>query len=210
MSNTTENQRPRFKNTIHLWEFLLELLNNERYASIISWTRKEYGEFKLKKQEEVARQWGLLKQRKGMNYDKLSRSLRYYYDKRIIKKVSGQRLVYRFIELPFEYLPLRNMDEKTRRQQLQSSSVILPTTVTYPTPPPPPSPRTPPIEAERNPRCDVQHTSVIRHVKTNHVQSTEPRDNIIPHGPPRVMSQSQIIFPSCGCIMMGSNVVMHW
>jgi hypothetical protein len=81
------NQRPRFKNTIHLWEFLLELLNNERYASIISWTRRENGEFKLKKQEEVARQWGLLKQRKGMTYDKLSRSLRYYYDKKIIKKV---------------------------------------------------------------------------------------------------------------------------
>ena len=87
MSTATKNQRPRFKNTIHLWEFLLELLNNKRYASIISWTRKEQGEFMLKKQEEVARQWGLLKQRQGMNYDKLSRSLRYYYGKKIIQKV---------------------------------------------------------------------------------------------------------------------------
>lgn len=80
-------EKPRFKNTIHLWEFLMELLNNERYASIIEWTSKEKGEFKLKRQEEVARQWGLLKQRKGMTYDKLSRSLRYYYNKKIITKV---------------------------------------------------------------------------------------------------------------------------
>lgn len=81
------DDRPKFKNIIHLWEFLLELLNNERYSSIIEWTRKDHGEFKLVNQEEVARQWGLLKQRKGMTYDKLSRSLRYYYDKKIISKV---------------------------------------------------------------------------------------------------------------------------
>jgi hypothetical protein len=32
-----------------------------------------------------------------MNYDKLSRSLRYYYEKGIMQKVSGERYVYRFI-----------------------------------------------------------------------------------------------------------------
>lgn len=32
-----------------------------------------------------------------MNYDKLSRALRYYYDKNIIKKVNGQKFVYRFV-----------------------------------------------------------------------------------------------------------------
>ena len=32
-----------------------------------------------------------------MNYDKLSRALRYYYDKNIIKKVIGQKFVYRFV-----------------------------------------------------------------------------------------------------------------
>lgn len=35
-----------------------------------------------------------------MNYDKLSRSLRYYYEKGIIKKVSGERYVYRFAYAP--------------------------------------------------------------------------------------------------------------
>lgn len=35
-----------------------------------------------------------------MNYDKLSRSLRYYYDKGIMQKVSGERYVYRFVYDP--------------------------------------------------------------------------------------------------------------
>jgi len=32
-----------------------------------------------------------------MNYEKLSRGLRYYYDKNIIHKTAGRRYVYRFV-----------------------------------------------------------------------------------------------------------------
>lgn len=48
--------------------------------------------------EAVAKLWGLRKSKKYMNYDKLSRALRYYYDKNIIKKVIGQKFVYRFVD----------------------------------------------------------------------------------------------------------------
>ena len=46
--------------------------------------------------EEVARRWGHRKNRSQMNYDKLSRALRYYYDKMILTKVAGKRFTYRF------------------------------------------------------------------------------------------------------------------
>ena len=36
---------------------------------------------------QVARRWGVQKNRPAMNYDKLSRSLRYYYEKNIMQKV---------------------------------------------------------------------------------------------------------------------------
>lgn len=84
---------------ITLWQFLLDLLLSNQHQNIIQWTNKE-GEFKLINAEEVARQWGLRKNKQNMNYDKLSRALRYYYEKNIIKKVMGQKFVYKFVSFP--------------------------------------------------------------------------------------------------------------
>lgn len=84
---------------ITLWQFLLDLLSSKQYPDIITWTNNE-GEFKLLNAEEVARLWGRRKNKVNMNYDKLSRALRYYYDKNIIKKVLGQKFVYRFVSYP--------------------------------------------------------------------------------------------------------------
>lgn len=67
-----------------------------QYKNIIAWTNND-GEFKLINAEEVARLWGMRKNKTNMNYDKLSRALRYYYDKDIIKKVLGQKFVYKFV-----------------------------------------------------------------------------------------------------------------
>ncbi|KAF7490352.1 ETS domain-containing protein Elk-3 [Sarcoptes scabiei] len=89
----------RMETNITLWQFLLELLLNRQYENIITWTNNE-GEFKLTNAEEVARLWGLRKNKLNMNYDKLSRALRYYYDKNIIKKVLGQKFVYKFVSYP--------------------------------------------------------------------------------------------------------------
>jgi len=109
LSPTTEmdyEREPRYKNIIHLWEFLLELLAyGDECRSMIAWVREEHGEFKLKNKDEVAKKWGAYKKIKGMNYEKLSRALRHYYPKGIIKKVPGQRLVYKFNKLPYKYEP---------------------------------------------------------------------------------------------------------
>ncbi|XP_023311174.1 DNA-binding protein D-ETS-6 isoform X2 [Anoplophora glabripennis] len=80
---------------IQLWQFLLELLNDSSNATCITWEGTN-GEFKLTDPDEVARRWGERKSKPNMNYDKLSRALRYYYDKNIMSKVHGKRYAYKF------------------------------------------------------------------------------------------------------------------
>ncbi|XP_036404328.1 protein C-ets-1-like [Megalops cyprinoides] len=81
---------------IQLWQFLLELLSDRSCQSFITWTGDGW-EFKLTDPNEVARLWGRRKNKPNMNYEKLSRGLRYYYDKNIIHKTAGKRYVYRFV-----------------------------------------------------------------------------------------------------------------
>ncbi|XP_014680370.1 PREDICTED: ETS translocation variant 5-like [Priapulus caudatus] len=81
---------------LQLWQFLVALLDNPANTSCIAWTGRGM-EFKLIEPEEVARRWGIQKNRPAMNYDKLSRSLRYYYEKGIMQKVAGERYVYKFV-----------------------------------------------------------------------------------------------------------------
>ncbi|XP_030077657.1 Friend leukemia integration 1 transcription factor isoform X2 [Microcaecilia unicolor] len=80
---------------IQLWQFLLELLSDSSNASCITWEGTN-GEFKMTDPDEVAKRWGERKSKPNMNYDKLSRALRYYYDKNIMTKVHGKRYAYKF------------------------------------------------------------------------------------------------------------------
>jgi len=81
---------------IHLWQFLVELLTDRNCQHFICWTGDGW-EFKMIDPDEVAKQWGLRKNKPKMNYEKLSRGLRYYYDKNIVQKTPGRRYVYRFV-----------------------------------------------------------------------------------------------------------------
>ncbi|CAM5174760.1 unnamed protein product [Eretmochelys imbricata] len=81
---------------IQLWHFILELLQKEEFHHVIAWQQGEYGEFVIKDPDEVARLWGRRKCKPQMNYDKLSRALRYYYNKRILHKTKGKRFTYKF------------------------------------------------------------------------------------------------------------------
>ncbi|XP_047196307.1 ETS domain-containing protein Elk-3 isoform X2 [Hippoglossus stenolepis] len=109
--------------SITLWQFLLHLLEDQRQRHLISWTGED-GEFKLLDAEEVARLWGLRKNKHNMNYDKLSRALRYYYDKNIIKKVSGQKFVYKFVSQLDPSLPegVPNGEDSQRRENTDPTS----------------------------------------------------------------------------------------
>merc|ERR1712107_423070 len=78
------------------WQFILELLSDKNCQHFISWTGDGW-EYKMTDPDEVARRWGLRKNKPKMNYEKLSRGLRYYYDKDIIHKTAGKRYVYRFV-----------------------------------------------------------------------------------------------------------------
>ncbi|CAK9303776.1 unnamed protein product [Gordionus sp. m RMFG-2023] len=82
---------------IQLWQFLLELLADSRNIDCICWEADgSPGEFKLSDPDKVASKWGKRKSKPNMNYDKMSRALRYYYDKRIMTKVHGKRYTYKF------------------------------------------------------------------------------------------------------------------
>ncbi|XP_063746360.1 SAM pointed domain-containing Ets transcription factor-like isoform X2 [Eleginops maclovinus] len=85
---------------IHLWQFLRELLlKPHHYSRCIRWVNKDKGIFKIEDSALVARLWGIRKNRPAMNYDKLSRSIRQYYKKGIIRKPDvSRRLVYQFVK----------------------------------------------------------------------------------------------------------------
>lgn len=80
---------------VQLWQFLLELLTDTKNSCCIKWEGCT-GEFRMTNPEEVARRWGRRKNKPNMNYDKLSRALRYYYDKMFLTKVQGKRYTYKF------------------------------------------------------------------------------------------------------------------
>ncbi|XP_023577211.1 ETS translocation variant 2 [Octodon degus] len=93
----TSNSYPKanHRGPIQLWQFLLELLHDEARSSCIRWTGNSR-EFQLCDPKEVARLWGERKRKPGMNYEKLSRGLRYYYRRDIVQKSGGRKYTYRF------------------------------------------------------------------------------------------------------------------
>lgn len=97
-AGTTVGKAKTGSTHIHLWQFLKELLASPHiHGSAIRWLDRSNGVFKIEDSVRVARLWGKRKNRPAMNYDKLSRSIRQYYKKGIMKKTErSQRLVYQF------------------------------------------------------------------------------------------------------------------
>ena len=86
------------RKTVVLWKFLEELLDKGE-ENCVSWVSKEEGTFKFVDSKLAAKLWGQRKNKRNMTYEKLSRALRYYYDRRIMFHEEGQKLIYRFGEV---------------------------------------------------------------------------------------------------------------
>ncbi|XP_045480095.1 ets DNA-binding protein pokkuri [Harmonia axyridis] len=104
-----------------LWDFLQQLLNDpaQRYTNHIAWKNRETGVFKIVDPAGLAKLWGIQKNHLSMNYDKMSRALRYYYRVNILRKVQGERHCYQFLRNPTELKNIKNIS--LLRQQMTIS-----------------------------------------------------------------------------------------
>merc|ERR1719328_783655 len=122
-SSVKEGETPELNtNGRLLWDFLQQLLNDpqQRYTSYIAWKNKETGVFKIVDPAGLAKLWGIQKNHLSMNYDKMSRALRYYYRVNILRKVQGERHCYQFLRNPTELKSIKNIS--LLRQQMEAQA----------------------------------------------------------------------------------------
>ncbi|PAA86414.1 hypothetical protein BOX15_Mlig017052g1 [Macrostomum lignano] len=89
---------------LQLWQFLYQQLDlgteadclDETGQPNLHWLNRQDGVFRISNPNNLAEAWGKHRRRDNMTYEKMSRTLRYYYDRRLITKVTGKQHTYQF------------------------------------------------------------------------------------------------------------------
>jgi len=90
-----QRRAPGTKQKITQW--IVSLLRDPRYnPKVITWVNEERGIFQVKNTDNFGKLWGVVRKNANMNYEKLSRAMRYSYTNNELQMVPEQRLTYKF------------------------------------------------------------------------------------------------------------------
>merc|ERR1711963_136665 len=94
--NPVPQQRKK-GSTLKISQWIVKLLRDpETNPSVIMWEDEPAGKFRVINSTAFAQLWAKEKKNPAMNYEKLSRAVRYYYRNKEIEMVKGERLTYKF------------------------------------------------------------------------------------------------------------------
>merc|ERR1712012_1281906 len=94
--NPVPQQRKK-GSTLKISQWIVKLLRDpETNPSVIMWEDEPEGKFRVINSTAFAQLWAKEKKTPAMNYEKLSRAMRYYYRNKEIEMVKGERLTYKF------------------------------------------------------------------------------------------------------------------
>merc|ERR1711874_96954 len=94
--NPVPQQRKK-GSTLKISQWIVKLLRDpETNPSVIMWEDEPAGKFRVINSNAFAQLWAVEKKNPAMNYEKLSRAMRYYYRNKEIEMVKGERLTYKF------------------------------------------------------------------------------------------------------------------
>merc|ERR1712115_311966 len=94
--NPVPQQRKK-GSTLKISQWIVKLLRDpETNPSVIMWEDEPAGKFRVINSTAFAQLWAVEKKNPAMNYEKLSRAMRYYYRNKEVEMVKGERLTYKF------------------------------------------------------------------------------------------------------------------
>ena len=92
-------------------QWIVSLLRDPSYnPSVITWVDELNGVFTIKDTVQYAKLWGKRKNNREMNYEKLSRGMRYYYRNGELEAIRDKRLTYKFGPTATDFRALNQED----------------------------------------------------------------------------------------------------